>query len=64
MARNYGQIMKFFAYIFLILTVFSGSLFAQSDPYGEIDSVYLDQMTVGVGREFVIDVTYLVRGRT
>lgn len=56
MARNYGQIMKFFAYIFLMLTVFSGSLFAQSDPYGDIDSVYLDQMTVGVGREFVIDV--------
>ncbi|MCP4566470.1 MAG: T9SS type A sorting domain-containing protein [FCB group bacterium] len=49
--------MKSFAYIFLILLALAATATAQSDPFGEIDTIYLDQQVVNVGREFTVSVS-------
>jgi hypothetical protein len=40
----------------MVLVLLTGGLLAQDDPYGEVDTLYLDQLTVGAGREFTINV--------
>ena len=48
--------MKNFAHTFLILLLLAGGVLAQSDPFGAVDTLYLDQLTVTAGREFSINV--------
>jgi len=48
--------MKKLALTLTLLTLLAGGLMAQTDPYGQVDTVYLDQMTVGSGQEFTINV--------
>ena len=48
--------MKNFALTLLISLLLTVGAMAQNDPYGEIDTLYLDQVTVAAGQEFVINV--------
>lgn len=56
MALDYGYKMKRFALILSLVLLLAGSLMAQSDPHGETDTLFLDQVTARTGREFIIDV--------
>jgi len=48
--------MKRIVLTFLTTLILAGNLFAQSDAYGEVDTLYLDEVTVAPGREFSISV--------
>lgn len=48
--------MKNLALTLMTILLLAGGLMAQNDPYGEIDTLYLDQLTVGTGRNFEINV--------
>ena len=56
MALDYGYKMKRFALILSLVLLLAGSLMAQSDPHGETDTLFLDQVTARTGREFIINV--------
>jgi hypothetical protein len=49
--------MKNLALTLTITLVLTGGLMAQDDPFGEVDTLYLDQLTVAAGKEFSINVS-------
>ncbi|MFW9842768.1 MAG: FlgD immunoglobulin-like domain containing protein [Candidatus Thorarchaeota archaeon] len=56
MAWKFGIAMKTFALTCLMVGLLFGALAAQNDPYGETDTLYLDQVTAGPGQECIIHV--------
>lgn len=56
MAKVFGLTMKIFALTTLCCMALFGSLMAQSDPFGQIDTVSIDHVTAGAGKECVVNV--------
>ncbi len=56
MAKVFELKMKIFALTILCWLALFGSLMAQNDPNGQIDTVYVDHITAGAGKECVVDV--------
>lgn len=46
--------MKIFALINIILVLLAGAAFGQEDPFGQVDTVYIDPVTVRSGSEFSV----------
>ncbi len=48
--------MKRLAIIITLIVSCVAGVQAQNDPHGQVDTLYLDKVTVGIGREFIINV--------
>ncbi len=56
MAKVFELMMKIFALTTLCWLALFSSLMAQNDPNGQIDTVYVDNIAAGAGKECVVDI--------
>ncbi len=56
MAKVFKLMMKIFALTIICWMALFGSLLAQNDPNGQIDTVYVDQISAGAGKECLVNV--------
>jgi hypothetical protein len=56
MTYIFGHTMKVFALLIIVICTMTGILSAQNDPFGDLDTLSLDQLTIGAGEIFSMNV--------